>query len=95
MIYNFSKIVIAAVKDDGQTKMTQESYSALSLITGESDASLKYRSSFAMIGFSETKKPHFVKVVRCVMIDRFQFKTRRKHENYRFRKSRDRIFQLL
>ncbi|XP_028411401.1 uncharacterized protein LOC114533963 isoform X2 [Dendronephthya gigantea] len=59
-----NKIIIAAVKDDGEKGMTAEAYAALSLIAPETVTSIKRRGSFAMIGFSETKKPPFVKVIK-------------------------------
>lgn len=44
-----SKIFIAAVKDDGQAGLTNESYTALTAIAGETVKNLMYRGSFAMI----------------------------------------------
>ena len=49
--------------DEGSKMMTQDAYNALSDVAGENIATIGYRSSFAMIGFSEKQKPSFVKQV--------------------------------
>ena len=43
--------------------MTPEAYAALSTFVGAQITTIDFRGSFAMIGFSEAKKPSFVKQV--------------------------------
>lgn len=43
--------------------MTSEAYAALSKSVGTQITTIDFRGSFAMIGFSEAKKPSFVKQV--------------------------------
>ena len=59
----FSKIIIAAIKDEGAGAMTTETYAALSKLAGETVLDIDNRGSFAMIGFSGDDKPSFVKQV--------------------------------
>jgi hypothetical protein len=63
LIIRFSKIIIAAVKDEAQRFMTDEAYAALSRLTAKPVTSIDHRGSFAMIGFSEERNPSFVKHV--------------------------------
>ena len=49
--------------DEGSEMMTRDAYNALSEVAGEKIATLGFRSSFAMIGFSDKQKPSFVKHV--------------------------------
>lgn len=59
-------IILAAIKDEASRKMTKEGYHVLSKIAAENIASFGNRGSFALIGFTETKKPSFVKQVCAV-----------------------------
>lgn len=59
----FSKIIIAAIKDEGEGAMTPETYDVLSKLSGTAVSNIDFRGSFAMIGFSGDDKPSFVKQV--------------------------------
>ena len=48
--------------------MTQEGYEAISKVAAENITLLNRRDSFALIGFTEEDKPHFVKQVCSVLI---------------------------
>ncbi|XP_028410852.1 cell migration-inducing and hyaluronan-binding protein-like isoform X1 [Dendronephthya gigantea] len=60
------KLILAAINDEGSGGMTQDAYDALSEAAGENVATLGFRSSFAMIGFSDKPKPYFVRQIRNV-----------------------------
>ena len=55
--------MLVAINDEASKKMTPEGYQALSQVAAEDITSVGYRSSFALIGFTENKKPSFVKQV--------------------------------
>ena len=59
----FSKIVLAAIQDEGQRSMTSDAYKALLAIGAKEPMKRDYRGSFALIGFSRNMKPGFVQQV--------------------------------
>ena len=59
----YSKVVLVAINDEGSYSMKPVGYKALSQVAAENVASIKYRESFALIGFTGKEKPFFVKQV--------------------------------
>ena len=59
----FSKIVLVAIQDEGSSKMYRNVYSALIGIGARRPLRKKFRSSFALIGFTGQGRPRFVKQV--------------------------------
>ena len=59
----FSKIVLAAIQDEGQRSMTPAGYKALLTLGAKGPMKKDYRGSFALIGFSGNPKPGFIRQV--------------------------------
>ena len=58
----FSKVILVAVQDEGSRYMNYATYNAFKKI-GAKNPRLRFRSSFALIGFSGQGRPRWVKQV--------------------------------
>ena len=64
--------MLVAIADEGSNSMTNKGYQALSKVAAEDITSLDFRDSFALIGYTGTEKPSFVKQV-CHKLEKYFF----------------------
>lgn len=68
VVFPRSLIVLVAIQNEGQRRMTSAAYSALRRLGARNPLNAAYRGSFALIGYTGPGRPSFVRQVKIITV---------------------------